>query len=186
MKNFFRFMTEDSKSMVVPVLMIILGIIFIINPGAILSTLVKVIGILLIIAGVITVISKFDKMTPNVVVIAALFGILGIVFLVFSGKIASGFIKVFGLIILVNSCAKLWEAYKLQKKFEGNKAGWKVFMCIDGITALFGIILLFVPHSIATIIGIFLVVIGVVNLANAFLVFNNGYVVYGKDVVMKK
>ena len=94
MKNFFRFMTEDSKSMVVPVLMIILGIIFIINPGAILSTVVKVIGILLIIAGVITVISKFDKMTPNVVVIAALFGILGIVFLVFSGKIASGFIKV--------------------------------------------------------------------------------------------
>ena len=59
-------------------------------------------------------------------------------------------------------------------------------MCIDGITELFGIILLFVPHSIATIIGIFLVVIGVVNLANAFLVFNNGYVVYGKDVVMKK
>ena len=184
MKNFARFVTEDSKSLVVPVLMIILGIIFIINPGAILATVVRVVGILLIIAGIITVISKFDNLTPNVIVIAALFAIVGILFLIFAGSVASGFIKVFGIIILVNSCIKLWEAYKLQKKTGGS--GWKVFMCIDGVTALFGIILLFVPYSIAFAIGIILVVIGVINIGNAYLVFSNGYVVYGTDVVMKK
>ena len=56
MKNFFRFITEDSKSLVVPILMIILGIVFIINPGAILSTVVKIVGVILIISGVITII----------------------------------------------------------------------------------------------------------------------------------
>ncbi|MCR5147883.1 MAG: DUF308 domain-containing protein [Eubacterium sp.] len=184
MKNFGRFLTEDSKSLVVPVLMMILGIIFIINPGAILATVVRVVGVLLIIGGIVTVITKLDKVTPNVVVVAALFAIVGIVFLVFAGSVASGFIKLFGIIILVNSCLKLWEAYKLQKKTGGQ--GWKIFMCVDGVTALFGIILLFVPYSIAFVIGIILVIIGIVNIANAYLVFSNGYVVYGTDVIMKK
>ncbi len=184
MKNFFRFITEDSKSLVVPILMIILGIVFIINPGAILSTVVKIVGVILIISGVITIISKYDNVTPNVVVVAALFAILGIVFLVFAGSIMSIFIRLFGLIILINSGLKLWEAAKLQKKTGGE--GWKIFMCIDGVTALFGIVLLFNPMGIARLIGIFLVIIGVVNVINAFLVFSNGYVVYGNDIVMKK
>jgi uncharacterized membrane protein HdeD (DUF308 family) len=184
MKNFIRFISEDSKSLVVPVLMIILGIVFIINPGAILSTVVKIVGVILILSGVITIISKYDNITPNVVMIAALFAILGIVFLVFAGSIMSIFIRLFGLIILINSGLKLWEAAKLQKKTGG--AGWKIFMCIDGVTAVFGIVLLFNPMSIARLIGIFMVLIGVTNVINAFLVFCNGYVVYGNDIVMKK
>ena len=167
-------------SLVVPVLMIILGIVFIINPGAILSTVVKIVGVILILSGVITIISKYDNITPNVVMIAALFAILGIVFLVFAGSIMSIFIRLF----LVNSGLKLWEAAKLQKKTGG--AGWKIFMCIDGVTAVFGIVLLFNPMSIARLIGIFMVLIGVTNVINAFLVFCNGYVVYGNDIVMKK
>ena len=64
-------------------------------------------------------------------------------------------------------------------KKNGNETIAKSLSNMSGFTSLMIV-------ALSVLMFLFLVIIGVVNVINAFLVFSNGYVVYGNDIVMKK
>ena len=189
-KNFMNFVKFESKRYAIPFLMLILGLLFILLQGNVLSVLVTVLGVLLMIAGVIMGFSLMSSMSPLVIFGASSLFILGLISVINPTWVATFFLKVVGLGMFLNSLIRIIVEHSLK----GKSDKYSFYFIIDIITAAVGILLFLFPMAWLTsvsalfyVFGIILMLLGVFNLYTAYKVYKEGrYVNDGTDVVWEE
>ena len=189
-KNFMNFVKFESKRYAIPFLMLILGLLFILLQGNVLSVLVTVLGVVLMIAGVIMGFSLMSSMSPLVIFGASSLFILGLISVINPTWVATFFLKVVGLGMFLNSLIRIITEHSLKGKSEK----YSFYFIIDIITASVGILLFLFPMAWLTsvsflfyVFGIVLMLLGIFNLYTAYKVYKEGrYVNDGTDVVWEE
>jgi len=189
-KNFMNFVKFESKRYAIPFLMLILGLLFILLQGNVLSVLVTVLGVVLMIAGVIMGFSLMSSMSPLVIFGASSLFILGLISVINPTWVATFFLKVVGLGMFLNSLIRIITEHSLKGKSEK----YSFYFIIDIITAAVGILLFLFPMAWLTsvsflfyVFGVILMLLGIFNLYTAYKVYKEGrYVNDGTDVVWEE
>ncbi|MBR3538930.1 MAG: DUF308 domain-containing protein, partial [Eubacterium sp.] len=170
LKNFFK---TETKSLAVPLLMVVIGALFIILRDGILSALVTIVGVLLIVGGVIIGFSLFSNLDPFAIIGAALLVMFGIICVTNAFGVSNFVLTVLGVCILVNSLVRIF----VERSMKGS-AGFKGYMINDILTAILGVILIMVPRDAAAavflVLGIFMVILGISNIIAAYSYYKNG------------
>ena len=117
-RNFINFVKYETKNTTIPFVMLILGVLFILLKGDVLSVLVTILGVLLMIAGVVLGFSLMSRFSPLTVFIASTLFIFGLISVINPRWVAGFFLKVVGLCILLNSLIRLVTEHSLKGKSE--------------------------------------------------------------------
>lgn len=184
LKNFFQ---KEAKTVAVPLIMLILGALFIILKGGILSALVTILGVLLIIGGVGLGLSLITKISPLTIFIAATLIILGVVCITDAFGVSKIVLRVIGFCILINAVLRMFE----ERVIKGRSANYKAYVINNAITAALGLVLLVLPQITAdaffVIMGIIMVIMGITNLISSYSFYKHGgYVNDGSGVVWEE
>jgi uncharacterized membrane protein HdeD (DUF308 family) len=135
-----------------------LGIILLFIPGGTITTILRIVGILIALFGGY-IIYNSTKTNKNELVYGILIALLGIVFIASPDTIAGIIPFILGLIMIINSIAKL---QLLSTSMNNDKKNFMIPMLANVIMLILGIILVINPFSGAKamirIIGIFLIV----------------------------
>ena len=135
-----------------------LGIILLFIPGGTITTILRIVGILIALFGGY-IIYNSTKTNKNELVYGILITLLGIVFIASPDTIAGIIPFILGLIMIINSIAKL---QLLSISMNNDKKSYMIPMLANVIMLILGIILVINPFSGAKamirIIGIFLIV----------------------------
>ena len=135
-----------------------LGIILLFIPGGTITTILRIVGILIALFGGY-IIYNSTKTNKNELVYGILIALLGIVFIASPDTIAGIIPFILGLIMIINSIAKL---QLLSTSMNNDKKSYMIPMLANVIMLILGIILVINPFSGAKamirIIGIFLIV----------------------------
>lgn len=186
-KSIKGFFEKNSRALIVPAVMIVLGLFFILFPQNAISLTVKVVGVVFVLIGAVlacTLIARFSRFT---VAIAAALMLFGIVCIAASGVVASFIIKIIGCIVIVNSVMRIYDAYKIK----GSSDHFIEYIVNDVATLVLGIVLLLIPMTIVgaavIVLGAFLLVIGISNVITCARVYRDGsFVDDGTDVVWEE
>lgn len=183
LKNFFQ---KEAKSLAIPLMMVILGALFIILKAGIVSALVTILGVLLIIGGVALGLTLLSNVNPLTIFAAATLIILGIVCITDSFGVSGFVLRVIGFCIMVNALIRIFTERSLK-----GKSGFKAFMINDGITAALGFVLLVFPlqavDAAFIVIGIFMLIMGISNIVMSYRYYKHGhYVNDGSGVVWEE
>ena len=115
-KSIKGFFEKNGRSLIIPLVMIIVGLFFVLFPGSAINLTVKVVGIVFVIIGAIlacTLMAAYSPMTMATAIVIILLGILCIAFPTF---IASFIIKAIGIMVLVSSAFRIHDAYMIKGK----------------------------------------------------------------------
>ena len=182
------FLKKNSKNLVVPIILIVIGIFMICNPTGWLNLIVKIVGILFVAAGVLLGCSTISKMGSPTMVFSIILVIIGILCLAMSERLADLILILIGVSMIVNSVVSIHDAYLIK----GKSDHFLAYIINDIITLVIGVALIFVPKgvvgAIAITIGVVLCIIGVSNIITVFRVFRDGgrYIDDGSDVVWEE
>ena len=184
LKGFFE---KNSRSLIAPAVMIVLGLFFILFPENAISLTVKVVGVIFVLIAAILGCTLIAAVVPGTVVIAAILLIFGIICIALSTFVASFIIKIIGLIIIFNSIMRIYDAYKIK----GSSDHFVQYIINDVATLILGIVLLLIPMNIAgavvIILGAFLFIIGISNVITCVRVYRDGcFVDDGSEVVWEE
>jgi uncharacterized membrane protein HdeD (DUF308 family) len=183
LKNFFQ---REMKSLIVPGMMLVLGLLFMILKAGIISALVIILGVMLITSGIALGFTLLSRISYFTIVFAALLILFGIICVTDSFGVSGFVIRIIGLSILVNALVRIFEERTVK-----GKGSFKAYMIVDGVTAALGLVLLIFPLSsvdaIFIVIGIFMLILGISNIISAYSFYKNGgYVNDGSDVVWEE
>lgn len=169
-----KFMTKFFKSSLISsIALAILGALLFFESELTIVTLSYVIGGILVAIGVIALINFISDMNKNVknelnIVYGIGMIILGIIVISNPKGIASIIPLILGILIVINSSAKL--QYSLELKKESNEL-WKSTMILSVFSLLCGILLVFNPFYgakfITKVIGILLVLYAVIDITSS-------------------
>lgn len=182
------FIKKNSKNLAVPAIMLIIGCFFIFKPDGALDITVKVVGILFVIVGILLGCSLMAAVSTASMVLAIALVLIGIICLAASGFVASLILKVIGLCVTVNSIMSIHDAYVIK----GKSDNFLAYIINDVITLILGVVLFFIPTTVANVVvivlGIILAVLGISNIITVFKVYKDGgrYVDDGSDVVWEE
>ena len=182
------FIKKNSKNLAVPAIMLIIGCFFIFKPDGALDITVKVVGILFVIVGILLGCSLMAAVSTASMVLAIALVLIGIICLAASGFVAGLILKVIGLCVTVNSIMSIHDAYVIK----GKSANFLAYIINDVITLILGVVLFFIPTTVANVVvivlGIILAVLGISNIITVFKVYKDGgrYVDDGSDVVWEE
>ena len=182
------FIKKNSKNLAVPAIMLIIGGFFIFKPDGALDITVKVVGILFVIVGILLGCSLMAAVSTASMVLAIALVLIGIICLAASGFVASLILKVIGLCVTVNSIMSIHDAYVIK----GKSDNFLAYIINDVITLILGVVLFFIPTTVANVVvivlGIILAVLGISNIITVFKVYKDGgrYVDDGSDVVWEE
>ena len=182
------FIKKNSKNLAVPAIMLIIGCFFIFKPDGALDITVKVVGILFVIVGLLLGCSLMAAVSTASMVLAIALVLIGIICLAASGFVASLILKVIGLCVTVNSIMSIHDAYVRK----GKSDNFLAYIINDVITLILGVVLFFIPTTVANVVvivlGIILAVLGISNIITVFKVYKDGgrYVDDGSDVVWEE
>ena len=182
------FIKKNSRNLAVPTIMLIIGLFFIIKPDGALDITVKVVGVLFVIVGVLLGCSLMAAVSTVSMVLAVALVLIGIICLAASGFVASLILKVIGLCVTVNSIMSIHDAYVVK----GKSDNFLAYTINDIITLIVGIVLFFIPTTVASVVvivlGVILAVLGISNIITVFKVYRDGgrYVDDGSDVVWEE
>ena len=182
------FIKKNSKNLAVPAIMLIIGCFFIFKPDGALDITVKVVGILFVIVGILLGCSLMAAVSTASMVLAIALVLIGIICLAASGFVASLILKVIGLCVTVNSIMSIHDAYVIK----GKSDNFLAYIINDVITLILGVVLFFIPTTVANavviVLGIILAVLGISNIITVFKVYKDGgrYVDDGSDVVWEE
>ncbi|MBQ8950501.1 MAG: DUF308 domain-containing protein [Eubacterium sp.] len=182
------FIKKNSRNLAVPTIMLIIGLFFIIKPDGALDITVKVVGVLFVIVGVLLGCSLMAAVSTVSMVLAVALVLIGIICLAASGFVASLILKVIGLCVTVNSIMSIHDAYVVK----GKSDNFLAYIINDIITLIVGIVLFFIPTTVASVVvivlGVILAVLGISNIITVFKVYRDGgrYVDDGSDVVWEE
>ena len=183
-KDFFE---KNVSSLAVPLIMIIIGLLFVFAPGGAVNFTVTVIGVIFVVVGVIlagTLLAAYSSFTLAVSIVLVLFGIICIAK---PGSIADFIIKAIGVIILINSALRIYDVYQIK----GKTDNFVKYIINDIITLVLGLILICFSLSavgaVVRVVGVFMLLLGVTNVITAVRVYKDGrFIDDGTDVVWKE
>lgn len=184
MKTWKSFIQKNGKSLAVPLLMIILGLIFAFARANALSVTVRIVGVVLILAGAYLGCTLISLFSPLVLTSAILIAVFGILCLAMPGPISNFLVRILGIIVLVNGLMRTGDAYAIK----GKSDDFVKYMISDVVTAVIGLVMIFLPGEMSSafsiILGVILIVAGVLQLITAFRVFRDGKYVDGEGSVV--
>ncbi|MBO6166637.1 MAG: DUF308 domain-containing protein [Eubacterium sp.] len=186
--SFKDFLKKNSKTLVVPVILIVIGLFMIFHPIGWVKLIVKIVGILFVAAGVLLGCSTISKIGSPTMMLAIILVLLGIICLALSDRVADFILIVIGISMIVNAVISIHDAYIVK----GKSDHFIEYIINDIVSLVIGIVLIFVPQglegAIAITIGVVLCVIGVSNVITVFRVFRDGgrYIDDGSDVVWEE
>jgi Uncharacterized conserved protein len=186
--TFKDFLKKNSKSLVVPIILIVIGLFMIFHPVGWVSLIVKILGILFVVAGVLMGCSTIASISSPTMLIAIILVLLGIICLAMSDSVSTLILIVIGVCMIVNSIISIHDAYIIK----GKSDHFLAYVINDIITLVIGIVLLFLPSTfegaIAITIGVILCIMGISNIITVFRVYHDGgrYVDDGTDVVWEE
>lgn len=152
------------------ILTILIGILFIANPGGSGILIATIAGVIILLSGVVDVIRFLgtrnrDMSSSGVLFIGIVKLILGIIILTHTGAMLTLLIYLFGLFVLFGGIHSLSGALRL-KKF--GISGWPAHVLLAVIIIAAAVFMLFFPFAVVetaiTISGIILIVDGVTEL----------------------
>jgi uncharacterized membrane protein HdeD (DUF308 family) len=189
-KNFPNFVKYESKNYIIPLIMFILGLLFVLIQGNVLNVIVTILGVILMIGGVVMGISLMTTFSPLTVFVASVLFIMGVICVANPGWVAGFFLKVVGLCILLNSLIRLVTEHSLKGKSEK----YNFYLLVDVVSLVIGLLLFLFPKAwldaaawLFYVFGVILMILGVFNLYSAFKVYKEGrYVNDGSDVVWEE
>lgn len=189
-KNFPNFVKFESKSYMIPLIMFVLGLLFVLIQGNVLDVIVTILGVVLMIGGVVMGITLMTAFSPLTVFIASMLFIMGIVCVANPGWVAGFFLKVVGLCILLNSLIRLVTEHSLK----GKSSKYNFYLVTDLVSLVIGLLLFLFPKAwldgvswLFIVFGVILMVLGVFNLYTAYKVYKEGrYVNDGSGVVWEE
>ena len=186
--SFKNFMKKNSKNLIVPIILIVIGCFMIFHPTGWLSLIVKIVGILFVIAGVVLGCSTISRLGSPTMLIAIILVLIGIICLALSDKVMNLILTVIGLSMVINSVISIHDAYIIK----GKSDHFLAYVINDIVTLVIGIVLIFIPSTaegaFAIAIGVVLCVVGISNIITVFRIFHDGgrYVDDGTDVVWEE
>ena len=189
-KNFPNFVKYESKSYTIPLIMFVLGLLFVLIQGNVLDVIVTILGVVLMIGGVVMGISLMSNFSPLTVFVASMLFIMGIICVANPGWVAGFFLKVVGLCILLNALIRIVTEHSLKGKSEK----YNFYLMIDVVSLVIGLLLFLFPKAwldgvswLFIVFGVILIILGLFNLYSAFKVYKEGrYVNDGTDVVWEE
>ena len=183
-KDFFE---KNASSLAVPLIMIVIGLLFALAPGGAVNLTVTVIGVIFIVVGVIlagTLLAAYSPFTMAVSIVLVLFGIICIAR---PSAIADFIIKAIGIVILVNSGLRIYDAYQIK----GKSDNFVKYIVNDIITLVLGLILvcfsLNAVGAVVRVVGVIMLILGITNVITAIKVYKDGrFIDDGSDVVWEE
>ncbi len=144
-------------------ILIVVGIILVLVPGTVLTTLIRIIGAAAVLSGLYLGYSwnkNRETESRSMLVAAAIALFAGLVMLLFPNLLVSIFPFAASLVVLANGLIHLFEGLELRKN---NSPRWLPAVILSGITILVGLYMFF--HTVA--VGYFLVkLLGIVMIYN--------------------
>ncbi len=176
------FFQKEGKALVMPVVMVVIGLLFVLFPGSAISATGKLVGIVLVVVGAFIGCSLMATFTPIMAGLAVCLVVLGIISIAAPGMVAGMILKVIGVLILIHAVIRLMDAYKVKSEVKS----FKFYLSIDMFSLAVGILLVFVPHLVANwvviVVGIVLLVSGLSNIVSSFKLYGEGrYLENDKD-----
>ena len=155
-------------SLTTSIVMIVLGVLLLMKPDFILTTLSTIIGLIILVPGVISLIDYFKtNYMPNVVV-GVIASILGLVFMFKPTFISSILPFVLGIYFVINGLSRLQYALEMKKQ--------RIPECTPSIISAVlilgcGVLLIINPFSgamaMTQVIGIFMIIYAALDIYNA-------------------
>lgn len=183
-KDFFK---REIISLIIPIIMIVVGIIFLIRPYEVSGGLVMAIGIFLAVSAISAGIFAYIYKKPLITAFAVCILMAGVIFIAFPQFVISLILKIMGIMIIANALIRIYTEYK-----ECGRDNMKVGLLILNIfMALLGMAVIIMPAKISAavfmVIGIVLIVLALINIGEVIYTYRNGRPVNdGTDVVWEE
>ena len=150
------------------VLFLILGILLLVVPGGIVTTVIRVFGIIILILGILSILNVAKtKVNNGEMVYGILIGVLGLVFISNPEVIASIIPFVFGVWIVIKTSFKLQFVVALKRS---NSKDYIKSLVVNIITLILGLVLIFNPfkgaETLIRIIGGFMIAYSLLDILN--------------------
>lgn len=148
------------------IVLLILGILLLLVPGGIVTTVIRLFGVIILIIGITSVLNEIKiKKQSTDFVNGILISILGLIFISSPQTIASIIPFILGVWIVIKSAFKLQFSYSLKRTSNNIKP---LVICI--IELMLGLVLMFNPfkgaEALIRIIGGFMIVYGLLDVLN--------------------
>lgn len=148
------------------IVLLVLGILLVIVPGGIVTTIIRVFGFVILGLGVLSILNSVKTKSQNSdLIYGILIGILGLVFISNPGVIASIIPFVLGVWIIVKSLFKLQLVASLKRS---NSPEYIKPLVVNIITLIIGLVLIFNPfkgaEALIRIIGGFMIVYALLDI----------------------
>lgn len=176
MSNLMKKMFKSS--LLNSIMLVVLGFLLIFESEATIVSISYIIGAIIIVLGVVAGLKYVKNINNNSrneldIVYGIVSIVLGVVIIKNPHAIASIIPFIVGIIIIINSAAKL--QYSIEMKNNSNSL-WKTTMIISLITTICGIILIFNPFSgavlITRVVGILILIYAVLDIASTLTIKN--------------
>lgn len=186
-KSIKDFIEKRGASLAMPCILFLIGLFFIVYPGSAIDITVKLIGIIFIIVGAFVACTLIVSYSSLLLVLAIVLVGVGLSCIALSSSIATIILKIVGVLIVASGIMSLLDVYKIKNKTD--KFVW--YVIINVLTIILGAVIVFIPMNVATAIvrmlGIFMAVMGVINIFNKYTVYREGrYINDGSDVVWEE
>ncbi len=164
-----------TKEIVLSGVLIILGVCLIIYADKVTSALSIMIGVALIVMGLINAVSYFKETKSSASLILGTVEMAIGIFLIVKSSFLKEFISfIIGVYILLSSISKLVEAIDIQKETGISQKRSILLSAVGmGIAILCGIGKLIVPDMFLKLIGLLILLYGVINIVNLFILNKN-------------
>lgn len=174
MESFFK------SSIVTSVLLAALGVLLIFESEVTIATISYIVGAVLVAAGTFAFLRylKTNQKGIEMSELDILYGIVTIIIGVLVIKnphvIASIIPLILGIAIVISSASKLQYAFDLKSS---NNDLWKTTIAIAGISAVFGMVLIFNPFAgavlIMRVVGIFILIYAILDMISTIIIKKN-------------
>lgn len=166
-------------SIVTSCFFVVIGLFLILKPEPVITTISYILGGIIMVTGLIFLIKYFSNremygIFSGDLIYGVMSTIFGLILILNPTALAKIVPFVLGVWIIISSVTKI--QYSLQLKAYNNKA-WIPTMIIAAITFCWGLLLLFNPFAgamvITQVIGMFILIYAVLDLAEVFLIKKN-------------
>jgi len=160
-----------NNTLITAVIFMLLGLVLLIVPGEIITTIIRIFGIIITVSGALSIWASVKNNTSNFeIAYGILISILGLVFITNPSVIASIIPLVLGIWLIIKSAFKLQYVFFLKKEGFGY---WNKSLIINILTLILGLVLAFNPfkgaEALVRIIAIFMIASSILDLIDCFL-----------------
>ena len=151
---------DDHYNIVMSIVMIVIGLVLVLWPGHVMSTVLNLVGISLLLGGGLSIYTWFQRKNPMRLAEGIVFGGGGLIILLAPGLLISLIPMIVGVVVILNGALNLAQALDLRRKGYQN---WISSLIMAILTLVLGLIIVFNPFSTMEML---VAAIGVVILSN--------------------